>query len=43
MFLRLLTLGVAVAALVLALTNRAEIKWLEKEQVDIIEGVLFSK
>jgi hypothetical protein len=41
MFLRLLTLGVAVAALVLTLMNRSDIKWQEKVQDGIIEGVLF--
>jgi hypothetical protein len=43
MALRLLTLAIAILALVMSISNRSEIKWQEKVQDNIIESVLFPK
>lgn len=40
--LRFITLSVAILALVIALKNRSEIKWMEKVQDNIIEKTLFN-
>ena len=41
--LRVLTLGIATTALIIALQNRGELKWMEKQQDLMIELGLFPK
>jgi hypothetical protein len=39
--IRILTLGIAIAALVISLQNKRDIKWIENVQDNVIEKVLF--
>jgi hypothetical protein len=41
--LRVITLGIATTALVISLSNRSDIQWLEHEQDNIILKVLFNE
>lgn len=41
LILRILTLGIAVAALIISLNNRKDLKWLESVQDNVIEKLMF--
>lgn len=39
--LRIVTLGIAIAALVIALQNRRDLRWMEHVQDNVIEKLMF--
>lgn len=41
LILRVITLGIAIAALIISLNNRKDLKWLESVQDNVVEKLMF--
>lgn len=41
LILRVITLGIAIAALIISLNNRRDLKWLESVQDNVVEKLMF--